>query len=103
MNITNSNEENHLVSENVNENKTFNSLDESDETRKRKVLIVAENPTLKRRKGRQPKAHRILSSIENNKNNQQVKQRSIKCTYCHEIGHNIRCCKARLADKANEN
>ncbi|CAG8791537.1 22960_t:CDS:1, partial [Racocetra persica] len=51
------------------------------------------------------KAQRIFSSIENNKNNQQLskttKQRYIKYTYCQEIGHNIRCCKTRLADEAN--
>ncbi|KAF0401847.1 hypothetical protein F8M41_009435 [Gigaspora margarita] len=103
MNITNSNKENHHIYIYKNENKTSNSLDESDETRKRKVLIVAENSTLKRRKGSQPKAHRILISIEDNKSNQQVKQRSIKCIYCHEIGHNIRYCKTRLADETNEN
>ncbi|CAG8711606.1 3776_t:CDS:2, partial [Racocetra fulgida] len=97
-NITNLNEKNYQGSE----NETSNSSDRFDEIQKRKAPVVAENPTLKRYKGRLPKAHRILSSIENIKSNQQnMKQRSIKCTYYHEIGHNIRCYKAKLTNEAN--
>ncbi|CAG8684653.1 9073_t:CDS:2 [Racocetra fulgida] len=46
LSITNSNEKNHLESEN--KNKLFNSLNELDDTRKRKDLVEVENPILKR-------------------------------------------------------
>jgi hypothetical protein len=65
---------------------------------RRKILDV-ENLVVKCRKGRLQTARRILGSVENQQASVASKSRSITCTYCHEVGHNIRSCEERIANE----
>ena len=73
-----------------------------DNAQKRNIPVVAENPAVKRRKGRPQTARRVLNSIEVNQQSSVAvtKSRSITCTFCHKTGHNIRHCEMKLANEA---
>ncbi|CAI2177011.1 8437_t:CDS:1, partial [Funneliformis geosporum] len=78
--------------------KRYESKINVNDIHKRPFLAV-ENPVIKCQKGRIQMVRRIISNVENQQPPVVQKSRSVTFTYCHEIGHNIRHCKARITNE----
>ncbi|CAI2198276.1 19227_t:CDS:1 [Funneliformis geosporum] len=65
----------------------------------KRPFLAVENPVVKRQKGRSQMVCRIVSNIENQQPSVMQKSKSVICTYCHKIGHNIRHYEARITNE----
>jgi len=65
----------------------------------KKTVLAVKNLVVKCQKRRSQIVHRIINNIENQQPPVMQKSKSVTCTYCYKIGHNIRHYKARIVNK----